>query len=92
MVAAMAEHIRDERVQEQACGALRNLAVNADNKARIAKEGGIELVVAAMLALPKAIRVQEQACATSATSATSATCLFKSTCPISHRKKHPEHA
>ena len=89
MVAAMAEHTRDERVQEQACGALRNLAVNADNKARIAREGGIELVVAVMSALPKAARVQEQACATSATSAT---CLFKSTCRICHRKRLPEHA
>ncbi len=89
MVAAMAEHIRDERVQEQACGALRNLAVNADNKARIAREGGIELVVAVMSALPKAARVQEQACATSATSAT---CIFKSKCRICHRKRLPEHA
>ena len=49
-------------MQEQACGALRNLAVDSDNQLQIAGEGGLEGVVAAMVEHIRDERVQEQAC------------------------------
>ena len=49
-------------VQEHACGALKCLAVNADNKVRIVLAGGIEAVIAAMKEHRTNAGLQEQAC------------------------------
>merc|ERR1719487_2695591 len=49
-------------VQWYACGALRNLAVNDDNKILIAKEGAIPLILQAMKDYPKHEGIQENAC------------------------------
>jgi hypothetical protein len=48
VIAAMKEHRANAGLQEQACGALINLAANnnTDNKVRIAWAGGIDAVVA----------------------------------------------
>ena len=35
MVTAMGRHAENTKVQEEACGALRNFAVNAKNQAKI---------------------------------------------------------
>ncbi len=50
-------------VQEPACAVLRNLAVNAGNKVKLAEAGGIEAVVAAMKEHKTSVLVQEHACA-----------------------------
>jgi hypothetical protein len=50
-------------VQESACWALGNLAINAGNQVKIAGAGGIEAVVATMEAHKTSVLVQEQACA-----------------------------
>jgi hypothetical protein len=47
VVQAMAAHVGVAGVQEQGCGALRNLAANAENKKRIAAAGGIDRLVQA---------------------------------------------
>ncbi len=48
IVVSMTEHKASAIVQEQACGALRNLTDNADNKVAVAAAGGIEAVLAEM--------------------------------------------
>ena len=53
----------EPEVQEEACGALGNLAANNNsNKEKIAALGGIEAVVRAMGTLPAEPKVQENAC------------------------------
>ena len=47
---------------EQACAAVRNLAVNADNKVLIAKEGGIRRLLAALDKHAEHAGVVERAC------------------------------
>ncbi len=50
-------------MQEDACGAISNLAaLNADNQLKLAEAGGIEAVVAAMTAHKASAGVQAQAC------------------------------
>ncbi|GBG31629.1 Protein kinase, putative [Hondaea fermentalgiana] len=63
IVAAMRAHPRSEVVQENACGALRNLSVNDRNKVILGQEleVGTE-IVAAMRAHPGSEVVQENAC------------------------------
>jgi len=56
-----AHHARAD-VQEQGCGALRNFAVNDQNRAKVAEAGGIEAVVGAMRGHPEVANVQEQGC------------------------------
>jgi hypothetical protein len=62
MRASWTGHKASVCVQEQACGALKCLAVNADNKVRIVLAGGIEEVMAAMKEHRAIAGVQEQAC------------------------------
>ncbi|KAJ1469153.1 hypothetical protein T484DRAFT_1597717, partial [Baffinella frigidus] len=50
-------------VQEQGCKALRNLALNNENRAAIARAGGIEAVVAGMGAHTLFAEVQRSGCA-----------------------------
>jgi len=45
---ALGRHQRHARVQESGCGALCNLAVNADNQVAIADQGGITAVLQAL--------------------------------------------
>ena len=62
VVAAMRAHASSAGVQQQACGALRNLSAgNAENKTVIGNAGGVEAVVAAMRAHASSAGVQEQA-------------------------------
>eukprot|EP00961_Rhodomonas_salina_P090894 1223114-Rhodomonas_salina.1 len=44
----MRQHLGHAGVQEAGCGAVRNLAMNADNKIKIAGEGGIGVMLEAM--------------------------------------------
>jgi len=62
VVAAMGAHESIEEVQEQGCGALRNLSLNEDNEMAIAAKGGIGAVVRAMRAHRSSVGVQEQGC------------------------------
>lgn len=59
---AMRGHALSAPVQEQACWAIKNLAVNATNQERLAEMGAIQDVLGAMRALPRHAAVQEQAC------------------------------
>ncbi|EGD79186.1 hypothetical protein PTSG_09915 [Salpingoeca rosetta] len=55
-------HSQNADVQERACAALANLAINNDNKVAIAAKGGIEIVVAAMNRFSSNGGVQHQGC------------------------------
>ncbi len=57
----MQAHKTSAGVQEQACGALKNLAVNPDNQVAVAAAGGIVAIVAAMQAHKGSAGVQEMA-------------------------------
>merc|ERR1719488_45267 len=59
---AMKDYATHAGVQENACRALTNLAVNADNKILIAKEGGVPLILQAMKDYTTHAGVQEYAC------------------------------
>jgi hypothetical protein len=59
---AMQAHKTSAGVQEQACAAMKNLAVNPDNQVAVAAAGGIVAVVAAMQAHKRSAGVQEMAC------------------------------
>ena len=50
LLKAMKEHPSEKEVQKQACWALYNLSFNAENKTRIKKEGGEEVVRRAIAA------------------------------------------
>ena len=58
----MKDHPTIAGVQEQACGALCNLAANPENQVKIAKLGGIELILKVMKDHPTIAGVQEYAC------------------------------
>ena len=63
VLAAMKEHPKDRKVQEEACAALWNLSRHNDNnKIEIAAKGGIDASVAAMKEHLKFAEVQEEAC------------------------------
>ncbi len=62
VLAEMRRHPADVGVQEQGCGALWSLDVNADNKVKIAAAGGIADVLAAMRGHRSHAGVQEQGC------------------------------
>lgn len=47
LLKCMKAHAAAPVVQEAACGALSNLALNGENKGRIGKEGGVELIIEA---------------------------------------------
>jgi hypothetical protein len=53
----------DVEIQENACGALRSLAVCADNKPLIGEKGAIDLILKAMQLHPNVSAIQENACA-----------------------------
>eukprot|EP00961_Rhodomonas_salina_P095293 1282150-Rhodomonas_salina.1 len=59
----MKQHVKSAGVQEQGCGALRNLAVNDENKVKIGAAGGIEAVITAMQQHADSEGVQEWGCA-----------------------------
>ena len=48
IIQGMLQYPGRENVQEQACGALKNLAANADNQVKVAAEGGIRAILGAM--------------------------------------------
>ncbi|KAJ1463788.1 expressed protein [Baffinella frigidus] len=58
----MGAHASSAGVQEQGCGALLNLAVNAENQVAIAAQGGIAAVLRAMGAHASSAGVQEYGC------------------------------
>ena len=58
----MKHHPRIAKVQEEACRALRNLSVNAENQGTISNLGGIEALLKAMKDHPTHPGVQEEAC------------------------------
>ena len=62
VVEAMKAHLSNPDVQHQGCGALGNIAVNADNNVLVAKAGGIGAVVEAMKAHPSIADVQHRGC------------------------------
>eukprot|EP00961_Rhodomonas_salina_P086414 1161616-Rhodomonas_salina.1 len=45
----MRQHVGDAGVQFAGCAAVENLAANADNKAKIVADGGLQLVLEAEL-------------------------------------------
>ena len=57
-----AARARRERDQQNGCGALWELAVNAENRVAIAAAGGVEAVVAAMRAHAADAMVQQNGC------------------------------
>ncbi len=57
----MQAHKTSAGVQEHACAALKNLAVNPDNQVAVAAAGGIVAIVAAMQAHKRSAGVQEMA-------------------------------
>eukprot|EP01121_Diplochlamys_sp_Union-15-3_P000784 TRINITY_DN10656_c0_g1_i1.p1 TRINITY_DN10656_c0_g1~~TRINITY_DN10656_c0_g1_i1.p1 ORF type:complete len:112 (-),score=19.81 TRINITY_DN10656_c0_g1_i1:198-509(-) len=59
---AMKLHSGNEEVQNSACGVLRNLALNDQNKVIIADAGGIKFIIEAMKNHELAAAVQEVAC------------------------------
>eukprot|EP00940_MAST-03C_sp_MAST-3C-sp2_P001690 g1690.t1 len=59
---AMESHKTSEDVQQQGCGALCNLSVNAENQKRIAKEGGIAAILRAMESHKTSEGVQHYGC------------------------------
>ena len=58
----MRAHRSDARVQERRCGALANVALNADNQVKITAAGGIKDVLEAMRVHRSHAGVQEQGC------------------------------
>jgi hypothetical protein len=62
VVAAMEAHKTSVLVQQHACWALNNLAVNAGNRVKIAEAGGIEAVVQAMETHNTRVLVQKRSC------------------------------
>ena len=62
ILTAMNTHTAVATVQEQACGALWNLAINDDNRVAIARANGIAAIIAAMNAHTAVATVQEKAC------------------------------
>jgi len=63
VVKRMREHPASAAIQREGCEALRNLtAQNDQNRAQIARVGGIEALVTAMQGHPTDPVVQEQAC------------------------------
>ena len=61
IVQAMQIYGASEELQVSACRALKHLAFNSDNAARIAAAGGIQAVVRSMESHKKVFRLQEQA-------------------------------
>ena len=62
MLTAMRAFTASTGVQEQGCGALRNLARDDDSKVTVAALGGVEVVLAGMRAHVGAAGVQEAGC------------------------------
>jgi hypothetical protein len=62
IVQAMGGHRGSEGVQEKGCGALWNLALNADNALNIREGGGVEAIVQAMGGHRESKGVQERGC------------------------------
>lgn len=65
LCAAMGRFPEVEALQDQACGALGNLACEGDDPAAVAQvvqAGALELIAKAMQAHPSSAKVQEQAC------------------------------
>ena len=63
IIETMKLNVADADVQEQACGALRNLcASDPENQSRIGQAGGIEAVLSAMKRHENHANVQEYAC------------------------------
>eukprot|EP00961_Rhodomonas_salina_P130527 1757192-Rhodomonas_salina.2 len=58
VIQAMRGHGGSAGVHEHGCGALRSLAVNAENKVTIAGMGGVEEVVKAMRGHPESEDLQ----------------------------------
>ena len=71
ILSGMKDHIDHAGVQEQGCGALRNLANNVENRVSIANAGGmIAAIVSGMKAHTDHAGVQEQGCGALANLAT----------------------
>ncbi len=62
IVTAMKQHASVAAVQEHGCGALRNLAVNAENKVTIARQGGVDVILTAMKQHASVAAVQQYGC------------------------------
>lgn len=60
IIESMQHHLGSEEIQREGCATLRNLSVAADNQVAIAACGGVTCVVSALLASPKAEKVQVQ--------------------------------
>ena len=58
----MKDHPGSASVQENGCGALMNISVLTENRAKVAEAGNIEAVVAAMEGHPGSASVQENGC------------------------------
>ena len=61
VIQLMQKH-QNESVQRKGCGALKNLASNADNRVKIAAAGGIESILNAMKQHAQHESVQEKGC------------------------------
>eukprot|EP00961_Rhodomonas_salina_P268111 3623285-Rhodomonas_salina.1 len=58
----MKRHPEPAALQENGCGALWYLALNADNQLKIGGAGGVETVLEAMKRHPKSAAVQKNGC------------------------------
>ncbi|EGD78065.1 hypothetical protein PTSG_12816 [Salpingoeca rosetta] len=66
VIRAMGNYVRDARVQQSGCSALRHISYQrrtAQNAFAIAEQGGVEAVLVAMAAHPDNAYVQHQGCA-----------------------------
>jgi hypothetical protein len=62
IIQGMVKYPRHENVQKRGCGALCSLAVDADNKVKVAAEGGIGAILGAMRRHPESADLQEAGC------------------------------
>ena len=62
LVRGMQTYTTHFRTQKKGCRALRNLAVNADNKIKIAEQGGIDVILEAMRTCKSHAGVQRVGC------------------------------
>ena len=64
IVRAMDQHELVSYIQESACRALSNLAVNDENSKKMGEAGGIGMILRAMEHHQRVHKVQEEACRT----------------------------
>jgi hypothetical protein len=79
IIQTMKMHSTHTGVQEQACGVLQNLAMNAENEVLITRNGAMDMILQAMINFPHESTVQEKACAALKNLATNRSPPFNST-------------